>query len=60
MGKKNILVDTDIIIKIYRGNIEKRKQVEPIRSILSISEITALELLMGCNTRRKQFDKKES
>ena len=60
MGKKDILIDTDIIIKIYRGNNDKKKQIEPIRSHLAISEITAIELLLGCNTRKKQFDVKKN
>jgi tRNA(fMet)-specific endonuclease VapC len=60
MGKKNILIDTDIIIKLYRGNNEKKKQLEPIRTQLAVSEITAIELLLGCNTKRKQFDIKKN
>ena len=60
MGKKNILVDPDIIIKIYRGNIEKRNQIRPIRNHLAVSEVTAIELLLGCNTRKKQFDIKKN
>jgi tRNA(fMet)-specific endonuclease VapC len=60
MGKKKILIDTDIIIKIYRGNSEKKKEVNPIRTQLAISEITAIELLLGCNSRKKQFDIKKN
>ncbi len=42
MGKKKILVDTDIIIKVYRGNGEKKKEIQPIQNQLAASEITAI------------------
>ncbi len=46
MGKK-ILVDTDIILKSYRGDITKYQQLTRIKDIFSISVITAFELLNG-------------
>ncbi len=60
MGKKKILVDTDIIIKVYRGNGEKKKEIQPIQNQLAVSEITAIELLLGCNTKKQQFDIKKN
>jgi predicted nucleic acid-binding protein len=47
MEKKRILVDTDILIKLFRGNEEIRKNLKPIEEQLSISVITAMELLQG-------------
>ena len=50
------LVDTDILIKIYRGDKEKRKIIEPIQDNLAISLITAVELLAGATSRNKKYE----
>jgi len=49
-------VDTDILIKIYRGDKEKQKVIAPIQDHLSISFITAIELMAGAKTRKKQYE----
>jgi predicted nucleic acid-binding protein len=57
MAKKSrILVDTDIFIKIYRGDKEKHKAIAPIQDNLAISAITAIELMMGAKNKKKQIE----
>jgi predicted nucleic acid-binding protein len=51
-----ILVDTDIIIKIYRGDKEKHRRIAPIQDNLAISAITAIELMIGAKNKKKQFE----
>jgi predicted nucleic acid-binding protein len=51
-----ILVDTDIIIKIYRGDKEKYKTIAPIQDKLAISAITAFELMIGATNKKKQME----
>ncbi len=51
-----ILVDTDIIIKIYRGDRSKHKTIAPIQDHLALSAITAIELMMGAKSKKKQFE----
>jgi predicted nucleic acid-binding protein len=49
-----VLVDTDILIEIFRGNIEldtKLKDHSP-----SISAVTFVELIQGENTSRKEIN----
>lgn len=46
MGKK-VLVDTDILLKSYRGDKTKFQQLQLIRDNFSISVITAFEILNG-------------
>jgi len=46
---KKILVDTDIIIKSYRGNITIFKELQSIKRSFAVSVITAFELLNGAN-----------
>ncbi len=48
-----ILFDTDILIKIFRGNSGLRKELIKHDGNISISLITALELYRGCNTKTK-------
>lgn len=52
----SIIVDTDILIKIYRGDKEKQKVIAPIQNQLAISFITAIELMTGAKTRKKQYE----
>lgn len=42
-----IIADTDIIIKIFRGDKEKREILEPIQDKLGLSVITGMELMSG-------------
>ena len=46
---KKILVDTDIIIKSFRGNTSVYKELISIKDKFAISVVTALELLNGAN-----------
>jgi hypothetical protein len=57
MGQKSqILVDTDIIIKVYRGHKDYKHAFEKEKSNLAVSAITYLELLYGLKTRRRIID----
>jgi predicted nucleic acid-binding protein len=47
--EKKILVDTDIIIKSFRGNSAIYKELLLIKNKFAISVVTALELLNGAN-----------
>lgn len=51
-----ILVDTDILIKIYRGNSDKQKILLPVQNKLAISVITAIELMSGAKNKKKQYE----
>lgn len=51
-----ILIDTDIIIKIFRGDSEKRELLKPIQDELGLSVITAMELMNGANSRKREYE----
>ncbi len=51
-----IIVDTDIIIKIFRGDMEKRELLEPIQDELGLSMITAMELISGAKSKKREFE----
>ncbi len=51
-----IIVDTDIIIKIFRGDMEKRELLEPIQDELGLSIITAMELMSGAKSKKREFE----
>jgi len=53
---KQILIDTDILIDIFRG-IEpaiNRLQDESKTALLSISVVTEMELMVGCRNKSEQ------
>lgn len=57
MGQKpKILVDTDVLIKVYRGNLFYKHILDKEKNILTISSVTYLELLFGLKTRRRVID----
>jgi predicted nucleic acid-binding protein len=51
--EKRILVDTDIIIKSYRGDSNKYNQLRAIEKKFSVSIVTALELLNGSKNMKQ-------
>ncbi len=51
-----VIVDTDIIIKIFRGDKEKRDVLEPIQDELGIFIITAMELMSGAKSKKREFE----
>ena len=53
---KQILVDTDILIKVFRGDTKKKKILDDNKGNLSISVITYFELLSGLKTRQRIID----
>ncbi len=50
------LIDTDILIKIYRGDKEKQRIIEPIQDNLAISIITVMELLAGATSDQNKYE----
>ena len=54
--KRLVLVDTDILIKSYRGNEGKRKHLEELKGRIAISSITVLELMQGAKTEKKLIE----
>lgn len=57
MGQKpQILVDTDILIKVYRGHSSHKSELDKIQGNIAVSSITYLELLFGLKTRRRIID----
>lgn len=47
--EKKILVDTDIMIKSFRGNADVYNELLSIKNKFAVSVITAFELLNGAN-----------
>ena len=61
MGEKSeVIIDTDILIKIYRGNKEHKRVLKDLSPDLIISCITQMELLIGCNNRKTQDEVAEN
>ncbi len=60
MGQKpQILVDTDILIKVFRGNTSHKKTLDKEENNLAISSVTFLELLFGLKSKRRVIDLKK-
>lgn len=61
MGKKpGVLIDTDILIKIYRGNERHKRVLKDLSPNLILSCITQMELLIGCNNKKMQDEVEEN
>jgi predicted nucleic acid-binding protein len=61
MGEKSpVIIDTDILIKIYRGNKEHKRVLENMSPNLTISCITKMELLIGCINKKMQEEVEEN
>ena len=57
MGQKaQTLIDTDILIKVYRGNVFHKSSLDKEGNNLAISSVTYLELLFGLKTRSRVID----
>ena len=57
MGQKpQILVDTDILIKVFRGDKKKKKILDTNKGKLAVSIITYFELLAGLKTKHRIID----
>lgn len=54
--RTGILIDTDILIKIYRGNAHHKELLENHTSKFIISCITEMELLVVCKNKVMQRD----
>lgn len=55
-GNPRIIVDTDIVIKIFRGDKEKRELLQSVEGELGLSVITAMELMNGAKSRKREFE----
>lgn len=51
-----VIVDTDIVIKIFRGDQGKRELLEPIQDELGLSVITVIELMIGAKSKKREFE----
>jgi predicted nucleic acid-binding protein len=61
MGEKSeVIIDTDILIKIYRGNKEHKRILHGLSPSLIISCITQMELLAGCTSKKMQDEVEEN
>lgn len=58
MGQESrfVVIDTDILIKIFRGDEEKRRIVKLLDEKAAISIITAMELYVGIKSRRRFYE----
>ncbi|MGI8952192.1 MAG: type II toxin-antitoxin system VapC family toxin [Chitinophagaceae bacterium] len=56
---ESVLVDSDILIKAYRGELKKQHNLKLLKEKYCISVITACELLNGAKNlnQRKEFNK---
>ena len=55
-AKKIVLVDTDILIKVFRGDTVRKKHLDVLKGRIAISLITALELYQGVNSNKRKQD----
>ena len=56
MAKNLILVDTNILIDVFRGNKNTKKDLDAIEGNIAISVITAMELYRGCKTNKRKSE----
>ncbi len=56
MAKNLILVDTNILIDVFRGNKNTKKVLDAIEGNIAISVITAMELYRGCKTNKRKAE----
>ena len=57
MAQKGIIIiDTDILIKVYRGDVSRKKDLEKLSGRVAVSIITILELMQGVNSKKKLFE----
>ena len=58
--KSKVIIDSDVLVKIFRGNKVHKAVLESLAPDLIISCITQLELLTGCHNKRMQDEIEES
>ena len=57
MGKKKIvLVDTDIFIKVFRGDAKHKSNLDKLEGKIGISIISVLELFQGAKSLKKKYE----
>ena len=52
-SKKIILVDSDILIKVFRGNKILKTNLDDLENRIVISAVTAFELYVGANSEKR-------
>ncbi len=61
MAKNQTMIDTNIYIKYFRGSVGIKQLFEKVGlQNMVISDITVMELLIGCNTIEKRKQTEES
>jgi predicted nucleic acid-binding protein len=56
VAKNLILVDTNILIDVFRGNKESKKQLDALEGRIAVSVITVMELFRGCKTNKRKAE----
>jgi len=59
MEKTRVLIDTNVLIKLFRGNKTVEKHLKSIgNGNIIVSDITIIEMLVGCTSvnKRKDFE----
>lgn len=58
MGQETrfVMIDTDILIKIFRGDEEKRSVVQSLDNRSAVSVVTAMELYVGAKNRKRLYE----
>jgi len=56
VAKNLILVDTNILIDVFRGNKNTKIDLDAIEGNIAISVITAMELYRGCKTNKRKAE----
>lgn len=57
MAQKGIIIiDTDILIKVYRGDVAKKKELEKLSGSVAVSIITILKLMQGVNSKKRLIE----
>lgn len=54
--KKIVLVDTDIFIKVFRGDVSHKKHLNSLKGRIAISIICVLELYQGATSKKKKYE----
>jgi hypothetical protein len=51
-----VLVDTDIFIKVFRGHIGHKKNLDMLEGRIAVSVITVLELYQGVSSKKRKYE----
>jgi tRNA(fMet)-specific endonuclease VapC len=54
--QKIVLVDTDIFIKVFRGDEKHKKHLDALAGRIAVSVVSYLELYQGASSKRRKYD----